>query len=151
MNSQQKKKKWGKKSEFMKRRGKKNGKKSKDCCAIFQPKNYLEILLSAHAQMSQANILHLDQRAARKFMTCKQLCGKFYIALYSQTITKENCSTSFQRCFLAKFPGANGLTHYKCHSITIFFNFWPFPLSRPKLLEIQIEIENRFLWRVDSS
>ena len=90
--------------------------------AIFQPKNYLEILLSVHAETLQANILHLDQRAG-KCMTCKQLCGKFYIALYSQTITKENCSTSFQRCFLATFPGANGLTHYKCHSITIFFNF----------------------------
>ena len=38
--------------------------------------NFLEILLSAHARTSQANILHLDQEAA-KFTTCKQLCGKF--------------------------------------------------------------------------
>ena len=61
-------------------RKKKWKEKSKDCCATFQPKNYLEILLSAHAQSSQANILHLDQKAG-KCMTCKQLCGKFYVAL----------------------------------------------------------------------
>ena len=35
-----------------------------------------EILLSAHAQTSEANILHLDQKAA-KCTTCKQLCSKF--------------------------------------------------------------------------
>ena len=35
-----------------------------------------EILLSVHAQTSQANILHLDQKAA-KCTACKQLCGKF--------------------------------------------------------------------------
>ena len=88
MNSQQKKKKWGKKSEFMKRRGKKNGKKKVKTAvrATFQPKNHLEILLFAYAQSSQANILHLDQKAG-KCMTCKQLCGKFYVALYSQTMT----------------------------------------------------------------
>ena len=36
----------------------------------------LEILLSAHARTSQANILHLDQRAT-KCKTCNQLCGTF--------------------------------------------------------------------------
>ena len=30
----------------------------------FKPKNYLEILLSVHAQTLQANILHLDQKAS---------------------------------------------------------------------------------------
>ena len=30
----------------------------------FKPQNYHKILLSAHAQTSQANILHLDQKAA---------------------------------------------------------------------------------------
>ena len=59
-----------------KRRGKKAKSKSKDCCVTFKPKNYLEILLSAHAQTSQADILHLDQKAV-KCKTCKQLCGKF--------------------------------------------------------------------------
>ena len=36
----------------------------------------LEILLSAHARTSQADILHLDQKAA-KCTTCKPVCGKF--------------------------------------------------------------------------
>ena len=35
-----------------------------------------EILLSAHARTSQADILHVDQRAV-KLTTCKQLSGKF--------------------------------------------------------------------------
>ena len=35
----------------------------------------LQILLSVHAQTLQANILHMDQEAA-KYMTCKWLCGK---------------------------------------------------------------------------
>ena len=50
--------------------------KSQDCCVTFKPKNYLEILLSAHARTSQADILHLDQKAA-KCTTCKPVCGKF--------------------------------------------------------------------------
>ena len=36
----------------------------------------VEILLSAHARTSQADILHLDQKAA-KCTTCKLVCGKF--------------------------------------------------------------------------
>ena len=39
-------------------------------------KTALEILLSAHARTSQANILHLDQKAA-KCTACKPVCGKF--------------------------------------------------------------------------
>ena len=50
--------------------------KSQDCCVTFKPKNYLEILLSGHAQTLQADILQLDQKAA-KCTTCKWLCGKF--------------------------------------------------------------------------
>ena len=50
--------------------------KSQDCCVTFKPKNYLKILLSAHARTSQADILHLDQKAA-KCTTCKPVCGKF--------------------------------------------------------------------------
>ena len=43
MNSQQEKKKWGKKSEFMKRRGKKNGKKKvKTAVPLFNPKTILK-------------------------------------------------------------------------------------------------------------
>ena len=35
-----------------------------------------EILLSAHARTSQADILHLDQKAV-KCTTGKRVCGKF--------------------------------------------------------------------------
>ena len=67
------KKKWGKKSE---KEGRESQRKSQDRCVAFKPKNYLEILLSVHSWTSQANILHLDQKAV-KCTTCKQLCGKF--------------------------------------------------------------------------
>ena len=50
--------------------------KSQDCSVTFKPKNYDEILPSAYPRTLQANILHLDQKAA-KSTTCKQLCGKF--------------------------------------------------------------------------
>ena len=45
------------------------------CCVTFKPKNYLKILLSAHAWTSQADILLLDQKAV-KCTTCKRLCVK---------------------------------------------------------------------------
>ena len=57
-----------------KRGGEKAKSKSQDCYVAFKTKNYLEILLSAHARTSQANVLHLDQKAA-KCMTCKRLGG----------------------------------------------------------------------------
>ena len=47
-------------------------KKSQNCVTFKLQK----ILLSAHARTSQANILHLDQKAA-KCTTCKQLCEQF--------------------------------------------------------------------------
>ena len=59
-----------------KKGGEKAKSKSQDCCVTFKPKNYLKILLSAHARTSQADILHLHQKAA-KCKTCNQLCGKF--------------------------------------------------------------------------
>ena len=63
--------------EKPKRRGREKEKsKSQDCCVPFQPKTCIKILLSAHARTSQANGLHLDQKAA-KCTTCKRLCGKF--------------------------------------------------------------------------
>ena len=55
-----------------KKGGKKAKSKSQDCCVTFKPKN----LLSAHARTLQADILHLDQKAA-KCTTCKPVCGKF--------------------------------------------------------------------------
>ena len=60
------------------RGGEKAKSNSQDCCVTFKPKNYryVEILLSAHAQTSQADILHLDQKAV-KCTTCKPVCGTF--------------------------------------------------------------------------
>ena len=54
--------------EEQKKRGREKAKsKSQDCCVTFKPKtrNHLEILLSAQARTSQANILHLYQKAAK--------------------------------------------------------------------------------------
>ena len=39
-----------------KREGEKAKSKSQDCCVTFIPKNYLEILLFAHARTTQADI-----------------------------------------------------------------------------------------------
>ena len=58
------------------RGGEKAKSNSQDRCVTFKPTNYLKILLSGHARTLQANILHLDQKAA-KCMTCKRPCGKF--------------------------------------------------------------------------
>ena len=62
------------------RGGEKAKSKSQDCCVTFKPQigktSYLEILLSALARTSQADILHLDQKAM-KCTTCKSVCGKF--------------------------------------------------------------------------
>ena len=55
-----------KKNEQEKRK-KRGGEKGKNC---------VEILLSAHARTSQADILHLDQKAV-KSTTSKRVCGKF--------------------------------------------------------------------------
>ena len=89
-----------------KRGGEKAKSKSQDCCVTFKPKNYVEILLSAHARTSQADILHLDQKAI-KWTTCKPVCGEFSLFIPRQW--PENHSTSFKMHFLAKSPGANGL------------------------------------------
>ena len=59
-----------------KRQGEKAKSKSQDCCVTFKPKNYLEILLSAHARTTQGDILHLDQKAV-KCTTYERVCGKF--------------------------------------------------------------------------
>ena len=91
-----------------KRGGEKAKSNSQDCCVTFKPKNYLEILLSAHARTSQANILHLDHKAA-KCTTCKRLSGKFFNWLFITRQWPENRSTSFKTRFSGKSPRANGL------------------------------------------
>ena len=89
-----------------KREERKQKAKSQDCCVTFKPP---KILLSVHAWTLQANILHLDQKAA-KCTTCKWLCGKFYLLIAWQW--PENCSTSFKRHLSAKSPGANELSYH---------------------------------------
>ena len=49
--------------------------KVKTAVSLLNPKT-VENLLSAHARTLQADILHLDQKAA-KCTTCKSVCGKF--------------------------------------------------------------------------
>ena len=63
-----KEKKWGKESKKAERKRKVN--------TAVSLLNSLKILLSAHAWTSQANILHLDQKAVI-CTTCKWLYGKF--------------------------------------------------------------------------
>ena len=98
------KKKWGKKSE---KRGEERRRivKVKTAVSLLNPK-IVEILLSAHARTSQADILHLDQKAI-KCTTCKPGCGKFLLFIARQW--PENHSTSFKTRFSAKSPGVNGL------------------------------------------
>ena len=67
-------KKMSKKSE--KRGEERKGKvKVKTAVSLLNPKT-VEILLSAYARTSQADILHLDQKAV-KCTTGKRVCGKF--------------------------------------------------------------------------
>ena len=66
-----------------KRGGEKAKSKSQDRCVTFKLKNYLEILLSAHARTLQADILHLDQKVV-KCTTCKPVCGKFELFIVRQ-------------------------------------------------------------------
>ena len=73
------------KEKRKKRGGEKAKSESQDCCVTLK---ILEILLSVHAWTLQANILHLDQKAA-KCMTCKQLCGKFLLFIARQYVTRK--------------------------------------------------------------
>ena len=72
-----------------KRGGEKAKSKSQECCVTFKPKNYdLKILLSAHARTSQADILHLDQEAA-KCTICKWLGGKVSKCVFQQNLQRR--------------------------------------------------------------
>ena len=62
--------------KWKKRGGEKEKGKSQDYWVTFKSKNYLEILLSVRAQTSEADSLHLDQKAT-KCKTCNWLCGNF--------------------------------------------------------------------------
>ena len=98
-----KEKKWGKKSE---KRGEERKRK-------VNVKTAGKILLSAHARTSQANILHLDQKAVR----CKPVCGKFYLFIAGQW--PENHSSTLKTLFSAKSPGVNGLKYSGTESTNV--------------------------------
>ena len=70
-----KRKKKGGKEKRKKREERKQKVKVKTAVSLLNPKT-VEILLSAHARTSQADILHLDQKAM-KCTTCKPVWGKF--------------------------------------------------------------------------
>ena len=100
-----------------------------------------EILLSAHARPSQADILHLDQKAA-KCTTCKSVCGKFQLFIARQW--PENHSTSFKMRFSAKSPGANGLS-LKLKLKFILFYFQPASSASRCLFFFKDELTQSFL------
>ena len=89
-------KKWEKRGEERKRKV-----KVKTAWLLGNP-----ILLSAHARTSQANILHLDQNAA-KCTTCKWLYGTFYF--FTARHGDQGTSRLPSKRVSAKFPGVNGL------------------------------------------
>ena len=57
------------------------------------------LLNPSRARTSQADILHLDQKAV-KCTTCKRLCGRFELFIAQQW--PENRSTSFKTLFFGK-------------------------------------------------
>ena len=62
-------------SKRSKKKGEERERKVKVKTAVSLLNPNLEILLSAHARTLQADILHLDQKAANG-KTCNGLCGK---------------------------------------------------------------------------
>ena len=89
----------------VKEEGRRESEKKKDCSVTLKPKNYLKILLPAHARTLQADIiLHLEQKV-RKCSICEWLCGKFWLFTARQW-PDNGLTKSFKPCFSAKFPGA---------------------------------------------
>ena len=72
-----------------KRGGGRAKRKSQVCCVTFNPKNYLEILLSEPPQTSQVNILDLNQEAA-KCTTSERICGMYNLSLKSHADSYQN-------------------------------------------------------------
>ena len=68
-------------------KGEKVKSKSQDCSVTFKPQNYLEVVLSVHSPTSQANILHLDHKAA-KCMFFKWFY-EHVLALCSTTVSRK--------------------------------------------------------------
>ena len=72
------------------RRGKEKKGKGKVKTTVFsiKPKHYLTILLSAHAQTSEANILHLDQKALN-VQPVSTFVASFKSSSFNQTVTRK--------------------------------------------------------------
>ena len=68
----------------------------------------LEILLSAHARTLKAVIWHQEQKLVQ-CSTCKQRFGQF--GFFSARQQPKTGLTRFERHFLAKCPGVNGLLY----------------------------------------
>ena len=104
VNAPQKKKR-GKEKE-RKRGGEKAKGKRRKGSETFSKKNYLEILLSAHARTLKAGIWYQEQKLVQ-CSTCKRRFGQF--GFFSARQRPKNGLTCFERHFLAKCPGVNGL------------------------------------------
>ena len=100
------KRKKGGKEKQKKRGGEKAKGKRRKGSETFSEKNYLEILLSAHARTLKAVIWHQEQKLVQR-STCDQGFGQFRFFLARQR--PKNGLTRFKRHFLAKCPGVNGL------------------------------------------
>ena len=107
VNAPQKKKKGGGKEKQRKRGGEKAKGKRRKGSETFSKKNHLEILLSAHARTLKAVIWHQEQKLVQ-CSTCKQRFGQF--GFFSARQRPKNGLTRFERHFLAKCPGVNGLS-----------------------------------------
>ena len=70
-------------------------------------KTYLEIKLSAYVRTSQANILHLDQKAA-KCTTSKRLYGKFQLLIAHQLQENHSSSGKWVKFFGEAWKGVGG-------------------------------------------
>ena len=98
------KKRGGKKSK-----GSGEGRKQKvkdERAAKLSRKKTFEILLSAHARTLKAVIWHQEQKLVQ-CSTCEQRFGQF--GFFSARQRPKNGLTRFERHFLAKCPGVNGL------------------------------------------
>ena len=107
VNAPQKKKTGGKEKQ-KKRGGEKAKGKRRKGSETFSKKNYLEILLSAHARTLKAVIWHQEQKLVQ-CSTCKQRFGQF--GFFSARQRPKNGLPRFERHFLAKCPGVNGLNN----------------------------------------
>ena len=96
------------KEKQKKRGGEKVKGKRRKGSETFSKKNYLEILLSAHARTLKAVIWHQKQKLVQ-CSTCKQRFGQF--GFFSAKQRPKNGLTRFERHFLAKCPGVNGLKY----------------------------------------